>query len=188
MTDFSHFALVVETDPRKIVGGRYAIDPVHTRVLFNVVHFGVSTYWGEFYDPAGWLEIDPERPEKTSLSVGVPSMKVKTNSEVLDAELRSPDWFDAQRFPRITIVGEGLRALADGSAKFTGDFTLHGITKPIDLDIAFIGGSKNPFTGKPTIGFEASATISRRAFGVSAKYPIVGDAVKIIVSAAFDYA
>lgn len=56
----SELTLVVEKDPKKIIAGRYVVDSIHTRVMFNVVHFGISNYWGEFYGPVGWLEIYPQ--------------------------------------------------------------------------------------------------------------------------------
>jgi polyisoprenoid-binding protein YceI len=77
--------------------------------------------------------------------------------------------------------------VSDSRAVFRGDFTLHGVTKRVGFRVDFIGAGMNPFTGEPTVGFEASATISRTEFGVSAKYPIVGDQVEIIVSAAFNF-
>ncbi|WP_156408808.1 YceI family protein [Rhizobium sp. Root708] len=185
MADELQQTLTIETAPRKIVAGRYVVDPMHTRVLFKVRHFGVSNYWGEFLGPMGWLEIDPEFPEKTALQVRVPTAQVRTNSGHLDEELRGEEWFDADRFP---LVGRGLKMVSDNHAIFEGDFTLHGVTKRVVFGVDFIGSGKSPFTGAPTIGFEAAATISRTEFGVSAKYPIVGDKVEIIVSAAFDYA
>jgi polyisoprenoid-binding protein YceI len=188
MNDSSGLTLVVEKDPKRIIAGRYVVDSIHTRVMFNVVHFGISNYWGEFYGPVGSLDIDPTAPDRTALSVSVLCGQVKTNSQVLDAELRSAEWFDAERFPNITLSGQGLNLRGDNMATFTGDFTLHGVTRPVEFHVEFTGAGTSPFTGQPTIGFEARATISRRAFGVSAKYPIVGDAVNLIVSAAFDFA
>jgi len=188
LTDNTEQSLAIDTNPRKIVAGRYLVDPIHTRVLFKVRHFGVSNYWGEFLDPTGWLEIDPSNPENTALDVRVPTAHIKTNSGHLDDELRSAEWFDAERFPNITLTGRGLKMLANDRAVLEGDFTLHGTARRVTFGIDFIGAGRNPFKGGPTIGFEASATISRTEFGVSAKYPIVGDRVEIIVSAAFDFA
>ncbi|MFC5757898.1 YceI family protein [Rhizobium sp. GCM10022189] len=187
MTDLSPQTLATETTPGEIVAGRYLVDPIHTRVLFKVRHFGVSDYWGEFLEPEGWLDIDPTSPDKTSLEVSVPTARVRTNSAHLDDELRSAEWFDTDQFPGITLTGRGLRAVNGKRAVFEGDFTLHGITKRIGFNVELIGAGINPFKGTPTIGFEASATISRTEFGVSAKYPIVGDRVTIIVSAALDF-
>jgi polyisoprenoid-binding protein YceI len=188
VTDNSPQTLGIDTNSRKIVAGRYVVDPIHTRVLFKVRHFGVSNYWGEFWGPVGWLEIDPEEPEKTALQVRVATAQIKTNSGHLDEELRSGQWFDADRYPTITLTGRGLKLPSDNHAVFEGDFTLHGVTKRIAFDVDFIGAGTNPIKGAPTIGFEASAAISRTEFGVSAKYPIVGDRVEIIISAAFDLA
>ncbi|MBW9113930.1 YceI family protein [Rhizobium cauense] len=188
MTDNATQTLSIDTNPHKIVAGRYLVDPIHTRVLFKVRHFGVSNYWGEFLSPVGWLEIDPDYPENTSLEVSVPTAQIKTNSIHLDEELRSGEWFDADSFPSITLTGRGLKMLSDARAVFEGYFTLHGVARQVAFGVDFIGGGRNPFKGGPTIGFEATAVISRTEFGVSAKYPIVGDRVEIIVSAAFDFA
>jgi len=188
MTNTSPGTLVIERDPRKIVAGRYVVDPIHTRVRFSVVHFGVSNYWGEFYGPIGRLEIDPASPDKTSIDVSVSTAQIKTNSMLLDAELKSADWFDVARFSRISLVGKGITLQGASSATLTGDFTLHGFTRPVEFSIEFTGAGISPFTGSPVIGFEAKAIISRREFGICAKYPIVGDLVTLMISAAFDYA
>ncbi|TCA82318.1 polyisoprenoid-binding protein [Rhizobium leguminosarum bv. viciae] len=188
LTDISPQTLSIETTQRKIAAGRYLVDSIHTRVLFKVRHFGVSDYWGEFLEPEGWLDIDPASPEKTSLQVSVPTARVRTNSAHLDDELRSAEWFDADQFASITLTGRGIKVVNGERAVFEGDFSLHGVTKRVGFNVDFIGAGVNPFKGTPTIGFEASATISRTEFGVSAKYPIVGDKVSIIVSAAFDFA
>ncbi len=188
MPDSEQQTLAVFNDPRSIVAGRYVVDSIHTRVLFNLMHFGISNYWGEFYGPIGWLEIDPRSPEKAKLEVSVPTSQVTTNSRHLDEELRSAEWLDAPRFPYVTLSANGIRLVGEGKAKLTGQFTLHGVTKPVEFLVDFVAGGKSPFSGAPTIGFQASARISRREFGVAAKFPIVGDAVNIIVSAAFDFA
>ncbi|MEW9537572.1 YceI family protein [Agrobacterium radiobacter] len=188
MSNTTTQTLAVDKNPKNIVGGRYVIDSVHSRVLFNVLHFGVSNYWGEFYGPVGWLEINPMEPEKTKMSVSVLAAQVKTNSPKLDEELRSAEWFDAENYPNITLSVDEIQPVTETSATLKGIFTLHGVSKLVNFDVEFVAGAKNSFTGLPTIGFEASARISRREFGVSAKYPVVGDTVNIIVSAAFDFA
>jgi polyisoprenoid-binding protein YceI len=188
MTDSMPATLNIDTNSRKIVASSYVVDSMHTRVLFKVRHFGVNNYWGEFMGPTGWLEIDPQRPNDTSLQLKVPTGQVRTNSNHLDEELRSAEWFDAERYRSIILAGSALELTSDSRAVFEGDFTLHGISKRVAFSIDFIGAGTNPFKGAPTIGFEASTTISRTEFGISAKYPIVGDRVEVIVSAAFDLA
>lgn len=178
--------LGVDPNPQNIVAGCYAIDPAHTRVLFNVLHFGVSRYWGEFLEPSGVLNIDPADPEGVVLEVSVPTAKISTNSKVLDDELRSVEWFDAQVFPLITLRVAGAALNTERQATITGDLTIHGVTRPVRFTVDFIAGCRNPFSGQPTIGFEAAATIHRKEFGVGAKIPVVSDTVNIVVSASLD--
>ena len=175
-------------DPAAVKPGAYVIEPTHTRVLFSVSHMGFTTYYGEFPGASGQLTLDPAHPEASRLDVTVPIGGVTTTSAKLDGELRSPDWFDAARFPTAMFHSTHITLVGSNDAEVAGDLTLHGVTRPVVLHAHFNGAGVNPVAHDYTAGFEVSGVIKRSQFGVSKYVPLIGDDTRLIVSAAFDKA
>jgi len=162
------------------------VEASHTKVLFSLNHMGFSTYYGEFSGATGSLEIDPAKLAATKLDVSVPVASVSTSNDKLNDELKSADWFDAAKFPAMTFHATGVKPTGHGTAKVTGDLTIHGVTKKVVLDAKFNAAGPNPIFKIYTVGFEVSGKIKRSDFGVSKYVPVVGDEVTLIISAAFD--
>jgi polyisoprenoid-binding protein YceI len=95
-------------------------------------------------------------------------------------------WFDATQFPTVTFKSTKITLLGHDEGKIMGDLTFHGVTKPVTLTAHFNGGGVNPLDKKYTIGFDATGTISRAAFGVKTYEPLIGDSVKLMLSGAFE--
>ena len=169
-----------------VQAGAYAVEPVHTRILFSVSHLGFSTWYGDFTHAAGTATIDPRKPAAGAVEVKAPTASLSTTNAVLDAELKGPDWFDAARFPDITFKSQRLSMTGPNSGEIAGDLTLHGVTKPVTLKVRFNGAGPNPLSHAYTAGFEASGTIRRSDFGIAKYVPLVGDEVTLIISAAFE--
>lgn len=182
----SQSALV--TDPAAVQAGAYKVEPNHTRVLFAVSHMGFSTWYGNFTHAAGALTLDPANPAASSLSVTVPTASVETTNTVLDGELKSPDWFDAAKYPTIAFKSSKVTLTGPGRADVAGDLTLHGVTRPVVLHAKFNAAGVNPLDKAYTVGFEVSGKIKRSEFGVTKYVPLIGDDVDIIISAAFEKA
>jgi polyisoprenoid-binding protein YceI len=175
-----------------VSGGTYSADPDHTLVIWTLDHLGFTPYTGIFGSVTGSLSIDPKQPNNARVEVTIPVAKVTTASAGLTGHLlrpakegAKPDFFgptpaDA-RFVSTKLVTSGE------TAKLTGDFTFNGVTRPITLDVTFYGAGKTPpqMGGKENIGFRATGTIMRSAFGLGFGVPIVGDAVKLEIAAAF---
>jgi polyisoprenoid-binding protein YceI len=158
---------------------------VHTRVLFSVSHMGFTTWYGDFTQAAGALELDPAHPADSRVEVSLPTASVSTTNAVLDGELKGPDWFDAARYPTISFRSRQVTVTGPGRADVAGDLTLHGVTRPVTLHARFNAAGVNPLDKTYTAGFEAHGSIKRSEFGVTKYVPLVGDDVDLIISAAF---
>jgi polyisoprenoid-binding protein YceI len=175
-------------DPSAVKPGAYAIEPTHTRVLFSVSHMGFTTWYGNFTDASGSLVLDPAHPDASHLDVTIPIASVSTTNAKLDDELKSPAWFDAAKYPTASFHSTAVHVTGRDQAEIDGELTLHGVTKPVVLTAAFNGAGVNPIDQHYTAGFEVRGEIKRSDFGVSKYVPVVGDDVKLIISAAFEKA
>ena len=165
----------------KTTSGTYAIDPTHTSVLFSLSHMGFSNYYGRFNAVSGTLDFDPKTPENSKLKVTIDTSSIDTNNATLESDLRGSGWFDTAAFPTATFVSTHITKLTDTTGEVTGDFTLHGVTKPITLTVTFNGTGMNPLANKEELGFSAHATIKRSDFGISQYVPMVGDDVALTI-------
>jgi polyisoprenoid-binding protein YceI len=179
-------ALAADHDPTKVPAGRYAVEPYHTRVRFDVDHMGFTNWSGDFTGAAGDLQLNPKNLAGTNLSVTVPTESVTTTNAKLDGELKSADWFDAAQFPTISFKTTKITPTGAGKADVAGELTLHGVTKPVVLKATFRGAGVNPLSKKYTVGFDAAGKIKRSDFGVTKYVPMIGDEVAIAISAAFE--
>jgi polyisoprenoid-binding protein YceI len=174
-------------DPSKIPTGTYAVDPAHTQVLFAVSHMGFSTFSGVFTDASGTLSLDPKTASASALKVSVPVASVLTTSPKLNDELKSAQWLDATQFPTMTFTSTKVVPDGKDKAKVTGDLTLHGVTKPVTLDVTLVGAGVNPLDKKFTVGFEAKGDIKRSDFGVKTYVPLIGDTLHLSIAGAFEH-
>lgn len=174
------------TDPATVQAGTYKLEPNHTRVLFAVSHMGFSTWYGDFSGTTGSLTIDPKNPAAAKLEVSIPVASVSTTNTKLDGELKSADWFDADKFPTISFKSTKVTVTGPKTATVTGDLTFHGVTKPVTLDASFNAAGPHPFTKVFSMGFEVRGKLKRSDFGVTKYIPLVGDEVDLIISAPFE--
>ncbi|GJE49363.1 Protein YceI [Methylobacterium tardum] len=173
-------------DPAQIQAGTYAVDPGHTQVGWRVSHMGFSNYAGGFSDVSGTLELQPKNPAAAKLSVKIPVASVTTTSAKLTDELKGDQWLDAAKFPDMTFVSTKVAPAGKDHAKVTGDLTLHGVTKPVTLDVTLVGAGVNPLSKKYTVGFEATGTLKRSEFGVKTYVPLIGDELHLTIAGAFE--
>ena len=176
---------VASTTPASVRAGTYSIEPSHTQVTFSVSHFGFTEYSGLFSGASGSLQIDPAHPATAKLEVSMPVASVQTTSAKLDGELKGDQWFDAARFPTATFASTKVTPAGSGRATIAGNLTLHGVTRPVILQARFVGAGVNPLDKSETIGFSATGTIKRSAFGVKQYVPLVGDDVTLSIAGAF---
>ena len=181
-------AQVSTTVAAKVPAGTYAVEPYHTRILFDVSHMGFTTWYGDFTNASGVLSFDPMAPAKSALSISFPTASISTTNTKLDGELRSPMWFDAASYPTISFKSTKIVLLGHNKGEIIGDLTLHGVTRAVTLIAHFNGGGINPLDKKYTIGFDATGSLSRAAFGVKTYEPLIGDKVGLMLSGAFEAA
>lgn len=180
-------------DVSRITGGTYATDPSHTLIMFDVVHFGFSDYFGLFGDATGTLVLDPKKPADAKVDITIPVAKVTTASAGLTSHLlrpgkdgKKPDFFgpapaDAH-FVSTKVEVKGM------TAKITGNLTLNGVTAPVVLNASFKGAGTNPYNKKETVGFAATTKIKRSAFGLTTGIPFVADDVALKIAVPFEKA
>lgn len=172
--------------PAAVQAGEYGVEPYHTRISFSVSHMGFNDWFGDLTDASGSLTLDPHRATASHVDITLPMASISTTNTKLDGELKSADWFDAERYPTIHFVSTKVVKTSARTAKIAGDLTLHGVTRPVVLDAQFIGAGINPLSKAYTVGFHATTKIKRSDFGVKAYVPVIGDDVQIRISAAFE--
>lgn len=179
-------ATIAQTTPATVQAGTYTIDSYHTLAQFSVTHFGISDFFGTFPGAKGTLTIDPRNLATTKLDVTLPVATVSTTNATLDKELVSADWFDAARFPDMRFTSTKVTRTGAKTATIAGNLTMHGVTKPIVLNATFNAAAVNPMNKAYTLGFKATGTIRRTAFGVSKYAPMVSDDTTITITAALE--
>ncbi len=175
-------------NPAAAQAGTYTVEPRHTRIQFSVLHLGFSDWYGDLTGAAGKLTFDPAHVAASQVDVTIPMASISTTNATLDGELKSAAWFDADQYPEIRFTSVKVIKTGARTAKITGKLTLHGVTRPVTLDAAFNASGVNVQSKAHTIGFNATTTINRSDYGVKTYLPLIGDAVTIRISAAFERA
>jgi polyisoprenoid-binding protein YceI len=162
--------------------GTWQIDPNHTAAQFSVRHLGVSTVRGAFTKVSGSAQHDPADPSKDSLEATIDASSVDTRVENRDNDLRSPHFFDVQKYPTITFHSKATKVAAPGKLLITGDLTIHGVTKEVVLDVDGPSAAiKDPMGKGQRMGASATTKITRQDFGISAAPGVVGDEITITI-------
>ena len=150
--------------------GHYSIDPSHSRIGFVARHAMVTKVRGSFDEFEGSCYFDPQDPSKTSLKLVIQAASIDTRNADRDNHLRSNDFFDMENFPTLTFASTDVAA--EGTTyHVTGDLTVRGVTKQITVDFEYLGAATDPF-GNDRIGFEGTAVINRKDFGVNFNAPL----------------
>ncbi len=162
---------------------KYAIDPSHTSVEFLVRHMMLAKVRGRFTGVTGSFAVPQDGTLPTEIEANIDASSIDTREEQRDTHLKSPDFLDAANFPTIQFVS----TKAEGSGeRFTlhGNLTIHGVTRPVALDVSFEGRATDPW-GNQRVGFSAHTTIGRKDFGLTWNQALetggvlVGDEVRI---------
>lgn len=176
----------VNTEAGRIKQGEYTLDPTHANVIFSLSHLGFSTYYGRFNDISGSLDFNDADPEASRLFISIEANSVDTNNATLEAMLKAENMFNAEAHPSITFVSTAIETTGENTGIVTGDLTIAGTTMPLSLTVTFVGSGTNPVSGTKTVGFNATGTLVRSAFGLKEWLPIVGDDVTLQIEAEFN--
>ena len=160
----------------------YKIDPTHTATVFSWNHFGFSTPSANFTDIQGVIKVDNSKPANSSVEVTIPISSVNTNVPALDKEFQEEAWFNAAKYPNITFKSTKVETKDKKHFKITGDLTVKGVTKPVVLDAVLNKQGEHPMAKVPAIGFNATTSFNRSAFGIGNYVPNVGDKITVNIT------
>jgi polyisoprenoid-binding protein YceI len=163
--------------------GVLVIDPVHSSTVFKIKHVNVTNFYGRFNQIGGKLTFDEANPASIAVEVEVKTASVDTNNAARDTHVKSPDFFDVEKFPTATFKSTQAKKTGDHTYEVSGDLTFHGVTKPITIQVQHTGTADHPQMGH-VVGFETTFTIKRSDFGVNmgVKEGALGDEVTLTFS------
>ncbi|MFC4701908.1 YceI family protein [Glaciecola siphonariae] len=172
--------------------GEYALDLSHASIVWKVSHLGLSDYVARFADFDASIDYDPNNIENSKVTASINPMSIQTaypNAAEKDFNnilATDKDWFNAGEFASIEFTSSNIEMTGDTTALMKGDLRFLGTTLPVTLDVTFNGAmQRQPFSGKPTMGFSATTTIERSKWGMSKYVPNIGDSVEVMIEGEF---
>jgi polyisoprenoid-binding protein YceI len=163
---------------------RYVIDGAHSDLVFMVDHLGYSMTIGRMNRVEGEILFDESRVENSAVEIAIDAASLDTNHKARDDDLRSANFFNVERYPRITFKSTAVEATGENTGRVTGDLTLLAVTRPVTLEVTFNRKAPHPipsYDGVITAGFSARTRIRRSDFGMDAYVPAVGDEVELLI-------
>jgi polyisoprenoid-binding protein YceI len=157
---------------------KWVIDKSHSKVQFDVAHLVISEVTGQFKSFDGSVLSDKPDFSDAKIEVSIDVNSINTDDEKRDEHLKSPDFFDANKYPKITFKSKSLKKVNNNLYKLTGDLTMHGVTKEVVLDVQFNGIKNDPW-GNTKAGFKVTGKINRNDFGLKYNAPLEGGGVLI---------
>ncbi|WP_445713062.1 YceI family protein [Flavobacterium sp.] len=143
---------------------KWSIDPAHSEITFKVKHLMISNVKGEF--KTFQANIYGEDFTKSTISANIDASSISTNNNDRDTHLKSPDFFEVEKYPEITFVSTSIKKVDDDEFKLVGDLTIKGTTKEITLNTEFGGFMKDPY-GNEKAGFSINGKLNRKDFGLN---------------------
>lgn len=164
-----------------IVNNLWKSDPPHSQLSFTVTHLGINDVSGNFQDFEATIESTKADFSDAVFTLEAKTASINTRIEMRDNHLKSADFFDVEQYPTLSFKSTALKPAGKNKFKLTGDLTLHGVTKPVTMDLEYRGTIENPVSKKPTAGFRLTGTIKRSDFGVGPKFQeaMLSDVVRI---------
>ena len=177
-----------------VPGGAYTLDKAHASLTFSVNHLGFSWYTARFAQFDASLRFDPTDVSAASVEATIDpnSLELPSPPPGFTDTLKGPEWLDTAKYPTITFKSTKVEPTGENTARITGDFTLHGVTRPVTLEATFNGGyAGHEMDPNARIGFSATGSFNRSDFGISYGVPAPGttmgvsDQVKVVIEAEF---
>jgi polyisoprenoid-binding protein YceI len=159
----------------------YRIDPDHSTITFKVKHMGITFVYGRFNNVEGSYAFDDQKPENCFIEMQVRAENIDTGNEKRDNHLRSPDFFDAEKFPEIVFKSVFVKKLQESTYEVVGNLTLHGVTRFVTVKAIKTGNIEIP-GGEVRTGFETTFTVLRSDYGMKYMLGGVGNKVELMVS------
>ena len=144
----------------------FVVDKAHSEALFQVRHL-VSRVTGRFDDFSGTINVDRANPSVSSVEINIKTTSIDTGNENRDKDLRSPNFFEVDKYPEISFKSTSIKPTAKKDTyDVTGTFTMHGVTKTITVPVEFLGFIKDP-RGNERAGFTVHTTLNRKDYGIT---------------------
>ncbi len=143
----------------------WQIDNSHSSIDFSVRHMMISKVRGRFGSFAGAVDLNVDNPELTTVNVQIDAASIDTSDEKRDAHLRSPDFLNAPAYPQLLFSSTQVERTGKSTANLHGDLTIRNVTRPVVLDVTYVGNSQSPW-GAQVYGFEAALKINRKEWGL----------------------
>lgn len=170
---------------------QWAVDPVHSEIQFKVKHMVISTVTGQFERFSGSAESEGDDFEGATVTFEIEADSINTRNKDRDAHLRSDDFFNAEKYPKITFKSKSFTKAGDNDYKLVGDLRIRDVVKEVTLDVEYGGMVENDGYGNVKAGFEVTGKINRKDFGLrwngvtEAGQIIVSDEVKLLLNVQF---
>ena len=150
-----------------VIADDYVIDTkgAHASIKFRVQHLGYSWLYGRFNEFGGTFSYDEKQPEKASVAVTIKTSSVDSNHAERDKHLRSHDFLHVDKYPEAKFISTEYTQDSNGKGVLKGNLTLNGVTKPVKIDVQFIGAGKDPWGGYRA-GFEGTTSFAMADFGI----------------------
>jgi polyisoprenoid-binding protein YceI len=163
---------------------KWAVDPTHSSVDFTIRHMMIAKVKGTFHTFEAQIEADPADLTTASISISVDMASIDTRNADRDNHLRTGDFFEVEKYPKLTFEATSITKSGEGEYNVTGNVTLHGVTRPETFAVTFEGAGKDPW-GNHKAGFSAEGAIKRSDYGLTYNAALetggvlIGDEVKI---------
>lgn len=165
----------------------WSLDKAHSKLGFSITHLMISSVDGSFKSVDAKITSSKDDFSDAVIELTAETSSIDTDNEKRDEHLKSPDFFDAAKYPSITFKSKSFKKTGDKKYKLTGDLTMHGVTKAVELDVVLGGVADHPYTKKKIAGFKISGVIKRSDFGIGAgtATTVLGDEVTIAAATEF---
>ncbi len=149
----------------------WTADKAHSKIGFTITHLMISDVEGYFKNAEATITSPGDDFVNSQVEFTADAASVTTDNDQRDAHVKGPDFFDVDKFAKLTFKSTSVKKVAANKFKVTGNLTLHGVTKPVVLDAVLRGVTVNPMSKKQTAGFKVTGTIKRSDFGFGSKFP-----------------
>jgi polyisoprenoid-binding protein YceI len=162
-----------------IARDQYKVDSVHTRVIFEISHAGLSNAIGSFSQIEGLLELDETDWSRSSIKIDIPLSTLHFGNDKWEKKILEKSFFDPEKFPTAHFTSSKIEKESESSGKIYGTLRIKDNNVPIVLEMQLNAIKRHPLTFKKTVGASATATLSRKAFGMTSWQNLIGDEVKV---------
>jgi polyisoprenoid-binding protein YceI len=172
--------IIVAALPLMVNLKSYTLDKNHSRLTFSATHFGISHVEGVFKDFDAKLKSEKDDFSDAQVEMTAQVNSINTDIEMRDKDLKSPNWFDADKYPTLVFKSTSFKKGSDNKYVMKGDLTMHGVTKPATFDVTYNGKATNPMSKKSMAGFTITGTLKRSDFQIGPEsFTTVGDEVEV---------